>query len=188
MKASIAALTSIVALASAAPPGFPPRPWCDLSEDTAAALVDGFGSLLTTFTTDNANKFLHASNFTDTSSSINFLTGQPLDGITFPNRDAFIAGQGAQPPIGFEVLGIDAVACKAPGDGVVAFRWKATVGGNQTGGAKGINVLYVTKEGVLEGQGVEGWVIESVFSEFNNAVWVQEFGGSCEVAAPPPAS
>jgi hypothetical protein len=131
---------------------------------------------------DNAKKYLSAASFTDISSSINFLTGAPVDAVTFPNRDAFIAGQGSQPPIGFAVLGIDAVTCAADnsGKGVIAFRWKATIGANLTGGSKGINILYVQNTGDRT-RGVDGWVIETVYSEFNNANWVKEFGGTCAV-------
>lgn len=145
------------------------------------------GELLTSFTEEAALNIL-AAEFTDTSSSINFLSGQPLDGVTFPARQAFIQGQGSQPPIGFEVLGIDAVTCQkdTTDSGVIAFRWKATVGANKTGGAKGINILYVSK-GTEEGQeGVDGWVIDDVYSEFNNAVWAIEFGGTCSVPSGPP--
>ena len=61
------------------------------------------------------------------------------------------------------------------------------MGQNKTGGAKGINVLYVSHCGD-ESKGVEGakgWVIDTVFSEFNSAVWVQEFGGQCALPARP---
>lgn len=140
---------------------------------------------MTAFNADTATNILSATDFTDTSSSINFLSGLPLNGVTFPNRQAFIAGQGTQPPIGFEVLGIDAIACKEDKSAVIAFRWLAQVGGNQTGGSKGINILYVSKN-TADGQtGVNGWVIDTVYSEFNSAVWVIEFGGTCAVPARP---
>ena len=145
------------------------------------------GTLLTAFNAETANNILSATKFTDTSSSINFLSGQPLNGVTFPNRQAFIAGQGAQPPIGFEVLGIDAVSCKDKNSAVIAFRWLAKVGGNRTGGAKGINVLYVSKDKAAGQTGVDGWVIDTVFSEFNSAVWTIEFGGTCALPPRPAA-
>jgi hypothetical protein len=105
--------------------------------------------------------------------------------VTFPNRQAFIAGQGQQPPIGFEVLGIDAVSCKDQKSAVIAFRWLAQVGGNRTGGSKGINVLYVSKDKAAGQKGVDGWVIDTVYSEFNSAVWAIEFGGTCAVPSRP---
>lgn len=171
------------------PPIFPQEP-------TANTLLppNTVGSLLTAFQESTALTLLSPT-FTDTSSSINFLSSNPaMNGPTFPTRDAFIAGQGSQPPIGFEVLGIDAVSCLADpahspsgtATGVVVFRWLAEVGGRQTGGSKGINVLYV-KEASGEGEGVGGWVIETVFSEFNSAVWVKEFGGDCKAPSPPPS-
>jgi hypothetical protein len=149
---------------------------------TFASLV---GSLLTSFNVNTANNILSATKFTDTSSSINFLSGQPLNGVTFPNRQAFIGGQGSQPPIGFQVLGIDAVACKDNKSAVIAFRWLAQVGANKTGGSKGINVLYVSKNKAQGQTGVNGWVIDTVYSEFNSAVWAIEFGGTCAVPQRP---
>lgn len=187
MKFSLAAFTGLVAVAAATPTSLSASSWsdvtakCGLSDKTAKGVVDAFGGLLTAFKVENADKYLSATKFTDTSGSINFLSGQDLDAVTFPSKQAFIAGQGSQPPIGFELIDIDSVTCKGKDKGVIAFRWKATVGQRKTKGAKGINILHVTKEG--KGKGVDGWVIETVFSEFNSAVWAIEFGGTC--ALPP---
>ncbi|KPI37612.1 uncharacterized protein AB675_3897, partial [Cyphellophora attinorum] len=173
------------ALATINTPSPPHHAQCALTYDIASSIIAGFGSLLTSFSNDTANDLLSATTFTDISSSINFMSNQPLNGVTFPNRQAFIAGQGPQPAIGFEVLGIDAITCNYadPSQGVVAFRWLATVGANKTGGAKGINILYVRDtQNVQQGvEGAVGWVIETVYSEFNSGVWVEEFGGSCAV-------
>lgn len=78
--------------------------------------------------------------------------------------------------MGLEVLGIDAVTC----EGVIVFRWMGSVGQGQV---KGINVLYTSQDeasGGGAGQGVGGWVITKVFSEFNSGVWAKSIGGSCE--------
>jgi len=136
-----------------------------LSAGDAAYLVSGFASLLTDFQASVANAIL-ADDFTDTSDSINFLAGIPLGSVTFPSKAAFIAGQGAQPPIGFDVLNIDAVTCN-----VIAFRWVASVGSQQFP-VKGINILYASKSS-------SGWQIDTVYSEFNSGAWVNDIGGTC---------
>jgi hypothetical protein len=106
-------------------------PLC-LTDDTAAHLVNGYASLLTAYTNATANALL-ASNFTDTSDSINWIAGIPLGSATFSSLAAFIAGQGTQNSIGFTVYET-MYSCTQ-----VAFRWVAVVG-YQTYPAKGINV------------------------------------------------
>jgi len=138
-----------------------------LTPESAQYLVAGYSGLLTAFTTDNVNTFLSDS-FTDASDSINFLTGTPLGTATFPTKEAFIHGQGAQPPIGFTVLNIDAVTCDT-----IAFRWEATLGSGTP--VKGINVIVaINSDGTPD-----GWQIETNYSEFNSATWANEIGGSC---------
>ena len=137
-----------------------------LTDSTASYLVDGFGSLLTAYSNATAEAIL-ASDFTDTSDSINWLAGYPLGSTTFPSKLAFELGQGSLPPIGFQVLSIDAVTCT-----VIAFRWQAFLGGSPV---KGINIIYASN---LNGT-TEGWQIETNFSEFNSGLWLQEIGGTC---------
>jgi hypothetical protein len=88
-----------------------------LSTAAATKLVNNFALLLTDYTTANADATL-ASDFTDTSDSINFLGGYPLGSVTFPSKAAFESGQGSQPAIGFTVDGIDAIDCTS-----IGFRW-----------------------------------------------------------------
>ena len=137
-----------------------------LTADTASYLVNGFGKLLTAYTTADAEALL-ASDFTDTSDSINFLAGYPAGSVTFPSKAAFEAGQGSQPAIGFQVYNIDAVTCN-----VIAFRWAALLGGSPV---KGINIIYASN---LNGTDA-GWQIETNYSEFNSGLWTQEIGGTC---------
>jgi hypothetical protein len=138
-----------------------------LGPSDATYLVNSFASLLTDFKVSVANETL-ANDFTDTSDSINWLAGIPLGSTTFPTRAAFIAGQGSEPPIGFDVLSIDAVTCH-----VIAFRWVASVA-SQKFPVKGINILHATR---CSGE----WKIDTVFSEFNSAAWVSDIGGTCSV-------
>jgi len=136
-----------------------------LSMNDATHLVNAFASLLTDFKVSVANKTL-ADDFTDTSDSINWLAGIPLGSVTFPSKAAFIAGQGAEPSIGFEVLSIDAVTCD-----VIAYRWVASVASMEFP-VKGISIIDAIH---CSGQ----WQVESVFTEFNSAAWVADIGGSC---------
>ncbi|KIX09613.1 uncharacterized protein Z518_00693 [Rhinocladiella mackenziei CBS 650.93] len=138
-----------------------------LDSSSAEYLVNGFASLLTAYSNATAEALL-ASNFTDTSDSINFLVGNPLGSVTFPSKAAFEAGQGSQPPIGFTILNIDAVTCD-----VIAFRWAATLGPDAP--VKGINILYASN---LNGTAA-GWQVKTVYSEFNSGTWSQEIGGVC---------
>lgn len=148
-------------------PGTPaPAATCLTSTD-AQNLVTGFASLLTAYTNATAEALL-AGDFSDTSDSINFLAGNPLGSTTFPSKGAFEAGQGSQPPIGFQVLNIDAVTCT-----VIAFRWEATIGPQTP--VKGINILYAENNSGA----ADGWQIKTVFSEFNSGLWSQEVGGVC---------
>lgn len=137
-----------------------------LTSDTASYLVNGFASLLTNYNNATAEALL-ASDFTDTSDSINWLAGYPIGSTTFPSKQAFEQGQGSQPPIGFQLYSIDAVTCK-----VVAFRWAALLGGDPV---KGINILYASNLNNT----AQGWQIETNFSEFNSGLWLEEIGGVC---------
>ena len=144
---------------------------------TASAIVTGFASLLTNFNAATANSLL-ADNYIEYSDSINFLGGFPLGGPTFPSKQAFIAGQGQQPPLpAFEVLNIDAVTC----GGTIVFRWLAQVGSEQQE-IKGINVFYTSYTG--QG-GFGGYQISETFSEFNSGSWVVDIGGTCVPPALP---
>ncbi|EXJ87129.1 hypothetical protein A1O3_04087 [Capronia epimyces CBS 606.96] len=147
--------------------------------DTAVKLVDAFVSTLTAFDADVATNLL-APGFTDTSDSINFLAGIPVGSVTFPSPAAYIAGQGSQPPIGVDILNIDAVTS----EGVIVFRWVATVG-LDVDTVKGISVLYAVKSGPdPDTVGPSGYQLETLYSEFNSAAWLLDIGGT---AAPPAA-
>lgn len=176
---SLLAPASVIGLAAALPSAVKRDGDC-LPYETAVELVNGFVSTLTSFDAGVAENLL-APAFTDTSDSINFLAGIPLGSVTFPSPQAFIAGQGAQPPINLQVLKIDAVTC----DGVIVFRWIAEVGA-QIDTVKGINVLYAVKSGPdCSAVGPGGYQLEAVYSEFNSAAWVVDIGGTCTVPAAP---
>jgi hypothetical protein len=168
---------SLAASATAMPSSQPARrdtTQCCLSKDTAAKLVDTFDSLLTAYSNQTANSIL-ANDFSYTSDSTNFLAGIPLGSVTFPSKTAFEASQSQQPNIQLSVIAIDAVTCN-----VVAYRWKANVGGPDV--VKGINVLYAEFVGSDQyAVGPTGWQVQQAFSEFNSAAWVIDIGGTCKL-------
>lgn len=183
---SIAAASPLSSLFTRGNKGHGNDDWKCIPETTATEIVNQFSSLLTAFNSQVAANLLSSVSFVDTSDSINFLGGFPLGGPTFPSAAAFIYGQGMQPPIGFDVLNIDAVTCA----GVIAFRWSATI--NPAGSAvKGINVLYASNDPSLgggHGKGVDGWVLTQVFSEFNSGTWLEDIGGTCTPPPPRPSA
>ena len=146
-----------------------------LTPAIAAGLVSGFGSLISAYSNATAESLL-ASDFTDTSDSINFLAGVPEGAVIFPSKLAFEIGQGGQPNIPFTVINIDAVTCN-----VVAFRWFVTIGPTNI---KGINIFYAKYSG-NKYLGVNGWQIETNYSEFDSGLWLEAIGGTC---TPPPHS
>jgi hypothetical protein len=98
----------------------------------------------------------------------------PLGSTTFPSKAAFIAGQGSQPPIGFNVLAIEAATCDT-----IAFRWTAVLGTGLTP-IKGINILKASNKGGKK----DTFQIKTVYSEFNSGLWKQEL---CQIGVIPAA-
>ncbi|KAL2395257.1 hypothetical protein ABEF93_002811 [Exophiala dermatitidis] len=136
-----------------------------LNQQTAQYLVDGFGGLISNYTTANAEKYL-GDNFTDVSDSINSLSGQPVGSVTFPSKQAFEAGQGSQPNVPFQLLAIDAVTCDT-----IALRW---VVGLQPEPAKGITILKAENPK----QQKDTWQIKTIYTEFNSIAWLKDIGGN----------
>ncbi|KAJ9661045.1 hypothetical protein H2198_002204 [Neophaeococcomyces mojaviensis] len=142
-----------------------PKVTC-LTTDTANTLIKGFASLLTNYNNATAGALL-ASDFTDTSDSINQLAGYPIGSTTFPSKQAFQLGQGSQPKIDFTVLSVDEVTCTN-----VAFRWSAGVG-KKLFPIKGINSFVASN---LNGTD-QGWQLKTMYSEFNSLGWFLNVGG-----------
>ena len=138
-----------------------------LNSATAAYLVNGYASLLTAYTNATAEAIL-ASDFTDTSDSINWLAGIPLGGYTFSSKAAFEAGQGTQPAIGFTVTETITTCTE------VAFRWVATVG-QKKWPVKGINMFTATNVNNT----AAGWQIQNMYSEFNVGAWEIDIARTC---------
>jgi hypothetical protein len=178
---SVVAPVTLAAVASAAPAlnarGYDGGNNC-IPYDVAIEIETQWVSTLTNFNLGVAENLL-APNLVDTSSSINYLIGAPLEGPTFSSAQAYEAGQGAQPPIGLTVLGTDAITC----DGVIALRWVAPVGSGALP-ANGITILKAVQQGNQAVVGPNGWQLAQIFTEFNSAAWIVDIGGTC----PPPTS
>ena len=135
-----------------------------LSPAQATQIVNKFGLLLTN---PQGSGFvalatsLLADDFTDTSDSINFLAGIPLTTVTFPSRDAFIAGQGGQVALtSLTTLNIW-IGCNT-----ITWRWRAVPPLGARLPVTGINVFEINSAGQ----------IETVFAEFDNGAWLVDLG------------
>ncbi|KAH0847443.1 hypothetical protein AYO21_09333 [Fonsecaea monophora] len=177
---SIIAPVSLAALASAAPAlnarGYGDSDSC-IPYSIAIDIETQWISTLTNFDVNVATNLL-APELVDTSDSINYIAGIPLGGPTFPSAQAYIAGQGAQPAIGFTLLGTDVVTC----DGYIVLRWIGAVG-QQTYPSQGITILKAVQKGSDATVGPTGWQLAEIHTEFNSAAWVADIGGTC----PPPS-
>jgi len=173
---TIAAPVTLAAVASAAPALFARDYDSCISNEVAIGIQTGWISTLTNFDLATAQNLLYPG-LVDFSDSINYIAGIPLGSVTFPSAQAYEAGQGAQPPIGFTVLGTDAITC----DGVIALRWTGAVGSQQLP-ANGITILKAIKVGNDDVVGPTGWQLAEIHTEFNSAAWIVDLGGSC----PPP--
>ena len=168
---AIAAAATLIASAQAAPWGMGGLwgghhdPTKCLSQDSAQYLVDGFGKLISAYTTADAEKML-ANDLVDYSDSILALQSLPLGGPVFPSKAAFEAGQGSQPAIPFELLALEAFTCDT-----IAFRWETTL---KAGAVKGITILKAENS---QGQ-ANTWQISKIFTEFNSITWLEGIGGS----------
>ncbi|KAL6244810.1 hypothetical protein RBB50_008338 [Rhinocladiella similis] len=130
----------------------------------ATWIVDTFASLLTAPQapdfSSKANALL-ASTFTDTSGSINFLANKNISAVTFPNKEAFIVGQGSQPPIPvLKTLDIFFTCTK------IAWRWVAQGIGSGQYEVKGIDTFTITP----------GGQISEAYAEFNSGAWLADIG------------
>ena len=105
--------------------------------------------------------------------------GLQLDGVTFPTLAAFEVGQGAQPSIPFTVLNT------WHGCNIIGFRWKSA----QTPDTiYGINVQTIIPKNGTSACSAPVFQIETNYSEFNAAAWVNDIGGTCTTPSPPTAS
>jgi len=175
---TIATTAALVSSAAAAPwgPGGgwwgKPNPGKCLTQESAQYLVDGFEGLISAYTDANADKLL-SDDFSDYSDSINSLAGIPVGQVTFPNKAAFKAGQGAQPPVPISTLAIESVTCDT-----IALRWLVPL---QPEPVKGITILKASN---AQGQ-KDTWQIKTIFTEFNSISWLKDIGGKVTLPTRP---
>ncbi|KAI3317567.1 hypothetical protein HD806DRAFT_526930 [Xylariaceae sp. AK1471] len=147
-----------------APPGHPTRSWC-LDPKDGQKLAARYADLIGAFTASKAQVLL-TSDFTETSDSINALSGKPLGSVTFPSKQDFINEQLQQPSIPLKITSVDAVTCDT-----VALRWTQTFG-TPAKSVAGITVLVARMEN-------DDWRLKTIYTEFNSMVYVQDIGGAC---------
>lgn len=143
-----------------------------VNSPTVKALVNDYAQLIGNFTEALGDAFLADKGFTDTSASINVLSGLPLDAVTFDSKAAFIASQETQPAIPLVISDISAVSCNT-----VVVRWTQTFGADPQPVA-GISILdFVCEEGT--------WKLQTIYAEFNSLVYFENIGGT---VTPPSSS
>lgn len=194
-----AALLSLAAIGALAAPAKEKRTglWrhrsqC-MSTSEAQVVATNWGTLIANYT-DELAIAATAENLVDYSESVNSLINTcpqgaaaqtlPLLAASFSNRAQFMEGQGQQPPINFEQLLIHH-DCKS-----VTIRWKTTNTAPVTPTLAsprpviGIIILEVVK---APAGSQFPWLIETVYSEFDSAAWLQNLqqaGGICASASP----
>lgn len=182
MRTSLLALTGLVSLALAMPPGphssssnnFATRQQPCVDANAAQKVAENFQTLITNYSNASAAAFL-AEDFVDYSDGVNTLinNGCPngpktLGAPTFTSLEDFQAGQGSQPNIPFEILNVW-YGCDS-----VTMRWRSSApeanGVQPQQQVTGIVVMEVCQGGS------EPWVIDTVYSEFNSGAWLYDLG------------
>ncbi|CAK4005883.1 Hypothetical predicted protein [Lecanosticta acicola] len=137
-----------------------------------------FRQLIQNYTTSLALSAL-TEDFHDYASSVNIIINKGasgpknMDAPTFASRAAFVDGQGKQPSIPFEMLGVWG-GCR-----FVAVRWKTERSAN--GHVSESDDIPVHGNAILEVEPAEegdeyAWRISKIWSEFNSAAWLVNLG------------
>ncbi|KAI0859973.1 hypothetical protein F4860DRAFT_238768 [Xylaria cubensis] len=156
----------ITYLASLALATTTPNIWC-LTPRDGDKLARDYAALFSssTFTSTKACSVL-AHDFTETSDSINAISGLPSGNVTYESREAFIAAQVCWPAVAMDVVAVVAVTCDT-----VVLRW--TQRWSDGTEIAGISILVAEDEG--DGNGGE-WKIRRVYEEFNGFAVLGSFG------------
>ncbi|KAG9518272.1 hypothetical protein KCV07_g5686, partial [Aureobasidium melanogenum] len=179
-------LAALVVLAAAypsvSPPGPPPPPppppgdaTC-ISAPDASLIATNFGMTISNYTEPLAVQ-LFTNNFTDQSDSVLTLMHEPglqaqdLGKLTFSSKANFLAAQGAQPDVPFEILNLWNTC------NTVIIRWLSA----QTPlPVQGISVATVQPaikgQGGGFGTGAQKWQINNIVAEFNSGAWLGNLG------------
>lgn len=166
-----------------------------MSEADAQQVVDNYAQLISAYTVAGANAAL-TEDFVDYSESVNSLINTcpqgsaaitlPLLSPTFSNRTQFEAGQGQQAPINFKQLGISH-GCKS-----ATVRWETTNTAQIAKPRPVVGIILLETEKAPAGSQYP-WLINTVYSEFDAAAWLQnleEWGicGAPNASSPPIAA
>ncbi|CAJ2510656.1 Uu.00g062810.m01.CDS01 [Anthostomella pinea] len=133
-----------------------------------------YADLIGAFTVEKAEALL-SDDFSDTSDSINTLSGKPLGSATFPTKDDFIREQSNFPAIPLDVKSVDAITCDT-----VVLRWTQTFGESAQPVA-GMTVLVAFKGG--DDDDDDDWKLKTVYTEFNSLIYLHDIGGNYTLPA-----
>lgn len=154
----------------------------------AQQVASNYAELIRSYTQELADATL-AVDFVDYSESVNSLINTcpqgsaavtlPLLAPTFSSRAQFEAGQGQQAPINFEQLNIHH-DCNS-----VTIRWKTTNTAPIPNPRPVVGIILIEVVKAAAGSQYP-WIIQTVYSEFDAAAWLQnlEQAGICSVIAP----
>ena len=160
-----------------------------MTDADAQQVVDNYAELIRAYSDELANDAL-TTDFTDYSESVNSLintcpqgestVSTPLLSPSFTSRKAFKIGQGEQPPIHFTQLNI-MHDCKS-----VAVRWSTDNTAPIPQPRPVIGIIWLETERSPRGSKYP-WKINTVYSEFDSAAWLQnleEAGNICATENP----
>ncbi|CAD0109953.1 unnamed protein product [Aureobasidium uvarum] len=150
-----------------------------ISSADAILIADGFGQILSNFSTSWGN-ILIADGYVDQSDSVATLMHSPnlLGKITFGSKESFLAGEQAQPGVPFKLLNTWS-SCNA-----VTFRYVLSPPGLDVQGIAVAEVEEAEKNGTGVGEGSKKWQVKTFYGEFNSAVWLTDLKSSitgCDV-------
>ncbi|KAH0146845.1 hypothetical protein KCU67_g12077, partial [Aureobasidium melanogenum] len=147
-----------------------------ISAPDASLIATNFGMTISNYTEPLAVQ-LFTNNFTDQSDSVLTLMHEPglqaqdLGKLTFSSKANFLAAQGAQPNVPFEILNLWNTC------NTVIIRWLSA----QTPlPVQGISVATVQPaikgQGGGFGTGAQKWQINNIVAEFNSGAWLGNLG------------
>lgn len=161
-----------------------------LTQDDANLIASKYAELIRTYTKATADAIL-TPDFIDYSESVNTLINScpqgpsahplPLLQATFDSRAKFEQGQGEQPPINFEQLGL------WYNSNAVTIRWKTTNTVNLTDAKPVVGIIVMDVVKSIDSN-LYPYQISQVFSEFDSGAWLQNLqnAGICSGATAEP--
>ncbi|KAG9672168.1 hypothetical protein KCU95_g17040, partial [Aureobasidium melanogenum] len=172
----LAAAHPSVSPSSPPPPPPPPGDATCISASDASLIATKFGMTISNYTEPLAIQ-LFTNNFTDQSDSVLTLMHEPglrahdLGHLTFSSKSAFLAAQGAQPNVPFEILNLWNTC------NTVIIRWLSAQTPLPVQGISVATVVPAIKgQGGGFGTGEKKWQIENVVAEFNSGAWLGNLG------------